>query len=218
MDGDGSTIVFLGPCVYFTSLQLLLSSLVCCSLHPNGYSLISAGLDCTVNLWDVRRLGDSRTLRTNKAPTPVASYNGGRSVSSAFFSATGKYVVSTTMANKLDVFADFHLASNDSSDSNNNSNKQLSTQPLHSIRHDNMTGRWLTTFQAVVHPHRDDLFAVGSLQQPRCVEVWSATTGERRRAIPGLTAVASRLAFHPCLTDRVVLVGGNSSGRVTILQ
>ena len=198
------------------------------SLHPNGYALISAGLDCTVNLWDVRRLGDNRKQgTTTPRHAPMAQYNGGRSVNSAFFSASGKYVVSTTMANKLDVFADFHLAVATEEQSSSHPQKRPKVTPratatriippLHSIRHDNQTGRWLTTFQAIFHPHRDHWFAVGSMQQPRCVELWNAATGQKSRAIPGYTAVASRLAFHPA-EHRFVLVGGNSSGRVTVVQ
>lgn len=39
------------------------------------------------------------------------------------------------------------------------------------IRHDNQTGRWLTTFKARFVPTRDDLVFVGSMMQPRRVSV-----------------------------------------------
>jgi len=189
-----------------------------CSLHPNGHSFISSGLDGTVNLWDLRKMEDSRTRSSRtKAPTPVAYYNCGRSVNSAFFSPSGEYVVSTTMAHKLDVFRDFHLST--SAAASGKKKTAPTVRPLHSIRHDNMTGRWLTTFQAVFHPQLDNLFAVGSMSRPRCVEIFDPASGTCRRAVSGdaLTAVASRLAFHP-RTDRLILVGGNSSGRVTIIR
>lgn len=89
-----------------------------------------------------------------------------------------------------------------------------------------MTGRWLTTFQAVFHPHLD-IFGVGSMRKPRAVEIFDPCASKPTtvdgdflvRAISGdaLTAVASRLAFHP-RTDRIVMAGGNSSGRVTIIR
>jgi len=198
----------------FSNHHSALPFFCCNSLHPNGYSLISAGLDCTVNLWDLRKMGDSRTRNSHtKAPSPLAYYNGGRSVNSAFFSPSGQYVVSTTMANKLDVFHDLHV-------STGGTNKApVVVQPTHSIRHDNMTGRWLTTFQATFHPALDDFFAVGSMRKPRCVELFDPAAGQCLRAITGdaLTAVVSRLAFHR-RTDKMILVGGNSSGRVTIVR
>lgn len=90
-------------------------------------------------------------------------------------------------------------------------------QLKHSIRHDNRTGRWLTTFQAIYHPTIDNFFAVGSMLQPRCVELFHG--GKRFESIRGeaMQSVASRLAFHP-RSDRIVLAGGNSSGRVTLFR
>ena len=111
------------------------------------------------------------------------------------------------MNHKLDILEDFHLAK---------SKGNAKVKPAHSIRHDNMTGRWLTTFQAVWHP-RYDIFGVGSMSKPRVVEVFA--NAKRQCGVGGeaLTAVASRLAFHP-RTDRIILAGGNSSGRVTIVR
>jgi hypothetical protein len=37
------------------------------------------------------------------------------------------------------------------------------------IKHNTHTGQWLTTFKATWHPQRDDVFVVGSLEQPRGV-------------------------------------------------
>jgi WD repeat-containing protein 76 len=180
--------------------------------------MISAGLDGTVTLWDVRTLG------TTQNASPIASYNGGRSVNSAYFSPSGRYVVSTTMANKLDLFEDVHLAiASDGDDSPSAKQKPNGTstallKPYKSIAHDNMTGRWLTTFQAIFHPQLD-LFAVGSMRQPRCVELFDPSPARLLRTVTGdaLTAVASRLAFHP-RTDALIVVGGNSSGRATIVR
>lgn len=180
---------------------------------------MSAGLDCTVALWDVRTLGNRKT--PTKIVTPIAAYNGGRSVNSAYFSPSGKYVVSTTMANKLDLFEDLHLSINEPSSPKKRKDPSI-LKPYKSIPHDNMTGRWLTTFHGIFHPQMD-VFAVGSMRQPRCIELFDPS-GERQpkhllRTVTGdaLTAVASRLAFHP-RTDQLIIVGGNSSGRVTIIR
>lgn len=130
------------------------------------------------------------------------------------------------MANKLDIFEDLHLGvavnGNDggkkSVKSSSSSNSNV-IQPKNSIRHDNMTGRWLTTFQAVFHPQLD-LFVVGSMRQPRCIELFDPTRTEhliRTVQGDGITAVVSRLAFHP-RADQLIVCGGNSSGRVTIVR
>lgn len=166
------------------------------SMHPNGYSMITAGLDTTVNLWDIRKFGKKK----KKTIKSLYTYDCDRSVNSAFYSGSGQYVVATTMANRLEVWNDFGTKSD---------------KPTR-IRHDNHTGRWLTTFQAIFHPKYDNLFAVGSMQQPRRMEVFDATKGKVARVVPGLTSVASRLAFHP--GDRFMLAGGNSSGRVCLAR
>jgi WD40 repeat protein len=164
--------------------------------------MATAGLDTTVKLWDVRKLKTS-----TKIPNPIASQNAGKSVNSAFFSPSGKRIVTTTMSNTLDILEDAHLASG------------LITKPASRIRHDNHTGRWLCTFMARWHPSMsDECFVVGSMQQPRTVEVFGGD-GKLIRGIQGdsLTAVASRCCFHPN-ADRLIVVGGNSSGRVTVAR
>jgi len=181
------------------------------SLHPNGHSLISAGLDCTVRLWDIRKFCDNRSGSSSArggGASALAYYNCGKSVNSAFFSPSGKYIVTTTMANKLDIFDDFHL----------HGSATKPTKPRQSIRHDNMTGRWLSTFMARWHPTLDH-FVVGSMSKPRCIEVFDGANGACAAVLRGdaLTAVASRCCFHSA-EDRIAIVGGNSSGRVTVVR
>jgi len=160
--------------------------------------------------------GDLRTGNAKK-PKPIASYNGGKSVNSAFFSPSGKYVVSTTMANKLDVFEDFHVKT---SPSKSASALDKNIKPVRSIRHDNMTGRWLTTFMTQWHPSLD-CFVVGSMRKPRCVEVFDGSASSSADCVTlsgeALTAVASRCCFHPS-EHNLTIVGGNSSGRVTVIR
>jgi WD40 repeat protein len=168
--------------------------------------MATAGLDTTVKIWDVRKMSKS-----SKMPTPIATQNAGKSVNSAFFSPSGKRIVTTTMSNTLDILEDAHLSPG------------LITKPKSRIRHDNHTGRWLCTFMARWHPSSsaltEECFVVGSIQQPRTVEIFSGNSGTLLRAIRGdaLTAVASRCCFHPN-ADRLIVVGGNSSGRVTVAR
>jgi len=176
------------------------------SLHPNGHSMATAGLSGVVQLWDVRQMPSSSD-GSKKQPKPLAWQPVGRSINSAFFSPTGGRLVTTTMSDKLEILEDFHMSTG-------------LTQPKTDIRHNNQTGRWLSTLMARWHPALDDreIFVVGSMQQPRTIEVF-ASNGELLREIRGdaLTAVASRCCFHPN-PDRLVVVGGNSSGRVTVAR
>lgn len=194
-------------CCPSLSCPVLLHSLVAltyCSLHPNGYSLISAGLDCTIKLWDVRKFG--KTKKTNR---PIAEFTAAKSINSAFFSPhSGHTVVSTTMADTLDLLDGFHLAKGNSGKNGPRLKKR--------IRHNNKTGRWLSTFMAQWHPGGLDMFVVGSMRQPRTIEIFNAE-GEEIAAVQDelLTAVCSRCCFHPS-TDTLAVVGGNSSGRVTV--
>jgi hypothetical protein len=109
-----------------------------------------------------------------------------------------------------------HLGSTASTSSSKNI-----VPPTNRLPHDNQTGRWLSTLMATFHPQLD-IFCVGSMQKPRAVEIFDPTApvgGTRLRAITGdsMTAVASRCCFHP-RTDRLIMVGGNSSGRVTVFR
>lgn len=157
-------------------------------------------------MWDLRKFQDSRNGKNHHSPVALASYNCGKSVNSAFFSPSGRSVVTTTMANKLDLFENLHQATT-----------SKAPKPMTSIRHDNMTGRWLSTFMANWHPE-EDIFVVGSMERPRCVEVFD-DHGRCLHTVSGsaLTAVASRCCFHPS-TSKLTIVGGNSSGRVTIIR
>jgi hypothetical protein len=108
------------------------------------------------------------------------------------------------MANRLDLLQDVHLAAN-------------SVKAAKRIVHDNMTGRWLSTLMAQWHPSLE-VFCVGSMLKPRCVQVFDAG-GSCLRGATGaaLTAVASRCCFHPS-ESRVTIAGGNSSGRVAVVR
>lgn len=175
------------------------------SLHPDGNIMATAGLSGVVQLWDVRKVP---SFKYDKLPKPVAWQPVGRSINSAFFSPSGKRMVTTTMSNTLEILDNAHLDSG-------------MIQPMAKVKHDNMTGRWLSTFMARWHPatfSNEEIFVVGSMQKPRTIEVFSGD-GTMLREIRGdaLTAVASRCCFHPN-ANKLIVVGGNSSGRVTIAR
>ena len=178
------------------------------SLHPDENLLASAGLDCTLKIWDVRKFGggsrQSRNGRKNKMLTVVSEYNAGKSINSAFFSPSGKALLATAMTDRLEIFTDPHLSKG-------------KLEPAKRVPHDNRTGRWLSPFMARWHPSLD-LFVVGSMQQPRTIEVFDRD-GHVLRRIQGtaLTAVASRCCFHPS-PDKLVIVGGNSSGKIVVAR
>jgi len=180
------------------------------SLHPNGNVLATCGLDRKVQLWDIRKFhASSKTKKTN--PKPFATQMSSKSVNSAFFSPSGKYLLNTTMSDNIDIIANPHLQ------------KNTVEKPTYRIRHNNQTGRWLSTFMARWAPlyadMQEEVFVVGSMQQPRTMEVFNGNGGKLLRGIQGegLTAVVSRCCFHPFLGPLLVM-GGNSSGRVTIAQ
>jgi len=177
------------------------------SLHPNGTTLAASGNDGTVRLFDIRKFHDSRGgSSTKKSPKSLCIQTAGRSINSSFFSPSGKSLLTTSFADRVDITEDAHLHKGG-----------VTVKPTHSIRHNNQTGRWLTTFQATWHP-KMDIFCCGSLNKPRCMEIFDAQ-GRLIRQVTGdsLTSVMSRTCFHPS-TDKLIMVGGNSSGRMVAIR
>merc|ERR1712071_267250 len=170
-------------------------------LHPNGHTMATAGLSTIVQLWDLRKI--------DKKPKPLAWQHAGRSINSAYFSPSGQRLLATTQSNHLDILKDAHLAGG------------LIKTPDVRLRHDNQTGRWLSTFMAQWHPTSTcgiESFVVGSMRRPRMMEVYDGDgTSLRELTGVGLTNVASRCCFHPSV-DKPIIVGGTSSGRVTVAR
>ena len=152
-------------------------------------------------MWDIRKFQGSKS---KAVPKPVATQQVGLSISSSYFSPSGGSLLSTSFANKIDLV--------------DNAHKMKGTmKPTKSIQHNNQTGRWLSTFMPCWHP-KQDIFVSGSMKKPRCIEVFDHK-GKLLREVTGdsLTAVASRCCFHPS-TEKSILIGGNSSGRVVALR
>lgn len=166
-------------------------------IHPTKPDyIITAGLDCNVCLWDIRK--------TKKKPTKICSMASGRMLNSAYFSpVTGNYILSTSQDNALRIYDSSKLTS--------------SLTCLHSINHDTQCGRWLTKFRATWHPSREDLFVCGSMARPRQIELFS-NEGQRVcifRDIDLISSVQSLNAIHPSLN---VLVGANASGKLHVFM
>lgn len=166
-------------------------------VHPvSRQYFITAGLR-DVHVYDVRCLNS----RGSQPMISLAEHS--KSIASAYFSpVTGNRVVTTCADCKLRVFDSSSLSS------------QIPL--LTTIRHNTITGRWLTRFQAVWDPKQEDCFIVGSMAHPRRVEVFHET-GESVRSLSGdcLVSVCSLSVMHP---TRYVLAGGNSSGRLHVFM
>ncbi|KAK7810199.1 hypothetical protein U0070_010363 [Myodes glareolus] len=146
---------------------------------------------------------DARCLKSRRSQPLLSLAEHTKSIASAYFSpVTGNRVVTTCADCKLRVF---------------DSSSMSSQIPLlTTIRHNTITGRWLTRFQAVWDPKREDCFIVGSMAHPRQVEVFHET-GKSVYSFLGecLVSVCSLNVMHP---TRYVLAGGNSSGKLHVFM
>ncbi|XP_016156289.1 PREDICTED: WD repeat-containing protein 76 [Ficedula albicollis] len=166
-------------------------------VHPlnRHYFLAAGSLDVCV--FDVRYL----KAKGNK---PLSSLPGHtKSVASAYFSpVTGSRVVTVCADDKLRVYDTTSLSS--------------TVTLLSSIRHNTNTGRWLSRFRAIWDPKQEHCFLVGSMAQPRQIQVFQ-DTGSLLHSYMGecLTSVCSINVVHP---SQSILVGGNSSGRLHVFK
>mmetsp|Transcript_17620 Transcript_17620/g.40375 ORF Transcript_17620/g.40375 Transcript_17620/m.40375 type:complete len:493 (-) Transcript_17620:119-1597(-) len=154
--------------------------------------LASASLDRTVCLWDVRAFGE-------KKPKPMATLDHGLSVTSVRFSSGGSRLLTACNDNLLRVF-----------NADGESHKAWSL--CSTVRHNNKTGRYLTSFQAEWLRGSDDVVLCGSLEQPRGIDVFRADDGSalERLEHEHVTSVVSLVAQHPTTN---LLVGSNSGGK-----
>ena len=128
-----------------------------------------------------------------------------RSINSAFFSPSGNTLVATSMDDHITLTSDAHIMKG----------KMKHTKRIY---HNNQTGRWLSTFMTQWHPTtKKDIFTIGCLKQPRRIEIFDGNSGALDKTLSGdaITAVSSRCCFHPT-ENRMVVMGGNSSGRVVV--
>ncbi|XP_066197799.1 WD repeat-containing protein 76 [Saccopteryx leptura] len=167
-------------------------------VHPvHRQYFVTAGLR-DVHIYDVRRLN-------SRGSQPLISLTEHmKSIASAYFSPlTGNRLVTTCADCTLRIF---------------DSSSVSSQIPLFTtIRHNTITGRWLTRFQAVWDPKQEDCIIVGSMAHPRQIEVFHET-GKRVHSFLGgecLVSVCPINAMHP---TRYILAGGNSCGRIHVFM
>ncbi|KAG1692035.1 hypothetical protein DVH05_025844 [Phytophthora capsici] len=173
--------------------------------HPSlDFCVATASLDRTVCLWDARKM-------TSKKNTPLVSLPHHRSINCAYFSPRdGAWLVTVGQDSYIDMFDTSSLAERKASDAS-----RITLPSSVRVRHNNITGRWLTKLHAAWDPKRPNQFVIGCMEQPRRIQIFRAG---RRRPVRELksdnfASVHSINAFHPHLE---LIAGGNSSGRLAL--
>ncbi|KAG3158672.1 hypothetical protein PC128_g21445 [Phytophthora cactorum] len=191
--------------VQSSSYQLHEKKINTVSQHPSlDFCIATASLDRTVCLWDARKL-------SSKKNTPLVTLPHYRSINCAYFSPRdGAWLVTVGQDSYIDMFDTSSLTERKPSD------KSAITLPQSvRVRHNNVTGRWLTKLHAAWDPKRSNRFVIGCMEQPRRIQIFRAG---RRRPVRELksdnfASVHSINAFHPHLE---LIAGGNSSGRLAL--
>jgi WD40 repeat protein len=196
--------------------------------HPTSPHLIVTSERTAISLYDVRK-GSSSSSAALKPLTTLLGHT--HSINAAHISPDGEFLVSVSQDHTIRTWRNFLQP------------------PVEAdcvvTRHDNNTGRWLSTLRPTFDPKHANAFLLGCLLQPRRIEVFApvitstmgspsavgkATGRQKIKAEGGdaytlnllcylqddeLGSVCSRNAFHPSLD---VIAGGNSSGRVHIFR
>lgn len=125
------------------------------SLRPGSdHYLSTASLDRTVAIWDLRSMDK-----------PVHVLPHGLSVNQSSFSPDGKWLCTVAQDNLLRCYDAEALIGAPQRKG------RPCAQPKNKCRHDNRTGRWLTKFKVSWDPKQSNVFVIGSMDQPRCIEV-----------------------------------------------
>lgn len=160
----------------------------------------SSGIGGYISIFDMRKFSNSK-------PKPIHTLqNHSKSINAAYSTPDGKYLVSISQDNTIRTWKDF-------------------TSPSCSnviTRHDNITGRWLSTFRPCFDMKQPSTFIVGSMEQPRRVQVFGITDNSSMNVsivknfqLENLNSVCSRNCVHP---TKDIFICGNSSGRVHIIR
>ncbi|XP_075934129.1 WD repeat-containing protein 76 [Anarhichas minor] len=177
------------------SLHLLdPKTLRCVSVHPLQKHYFAVAESKVVNIYD------SRYLKKTKSQAVSELHGHSLSISSAYFSPrTGNRVLTSCL--------DHHIRIYDTS--------AMTTKAplLTSVGHNMNTGQWLTKLSAMWDPKQEDCFAVGSVSQPRTVQVFHESGRLQHSYSENLHSALSVTAFHP---TRNALLGGNASGRLHV--
>ena len=193
---------------YQWRVPLQLSKLNSIQQHPLNQNLViasGAGQQGCISVHDLRKMSGKGATKgiSHSRITSVDKHS--KSINAAYVSPNGEYIVSVSQDNTVKCWSDFTSSS--------------SKWSCSTIRHDNHTGRWLSTFRPTFDVKRPATFVLGSMARPRMIEIFDIKRGELdcMRTIKGefLNSVCSRNAFHPA---RQFVACGNSSGRVHVLK
>lgn len=180
------------------------------SLHPlQPHLLATASLDRTLKIWDLRKVTGKGDLRH---PALIGEHESRLSVSHASWSAGG-HIATSSYDDTIKIY-DFS-ASNTWKVGHDVSDKAMA--PVHSVRHNNQTGRWVTILKPQWQKRPNDgiqKFAIGNMN--RFVDVF-ASDGSQLAQLggDGISAVPAVAHFHPSL-DWVA--GGTASGKLCLWQ
>jgi hypothetical protein len=181
--------------------------------HPcDGNLLITSGMSANgvINIHDLRKAGPSWTaVKTLDEHT--------KSINAAYCSPDGEFIVSVGQDSTIRTWKNFQ-----------HPDEEIQWT---ATRHENHTGRWLSTLKPAFDPKTSATFVLGCMERPRRMEVFSpydtiydaSNPSNNQFSLNLLTAiyndnlasVCSRNCFHPSLD---IIVGGNSSGKVHILR
>lgn len=129
--------------------------------------LSTASLDRTVAIWDLRNMSKPLHLMPH-----------GLSVNQSGFSPDGAWLCTVAQDNLLRSYDANALIAQGSEAA---SRSRSPPQPSRKCRHDNRTGRWLTKFKLNWDPKQPNAFVIGSMDQPRCIEVRQFTERHANR-------------------------------------
>jgi WD40 repeat protein len=210
----------------------------------------------SMNVWDIRKVGGGGSSRKASsgagAISPVLTFSGhSKSINAAYASPDGRYVLSVSQDNTIRCWGGMHEALRTGAEAASGAAKKSAAGGggggggsggvrFTSKAHDNVTGRWLSTFRPQWDPKHPHAFLLGSMSQPRCLELFEIAEGsegtkEKETQRPGdsatnitfsiaaayvmrgdgLNSVVSRNYAHP---TQHIIAAANSSGRVHVFR
>ncbi|GJP46181.1 hypothetical protein CLOM_g5498 [Closterium sp. NIES-68] len=212
------------------------------SFCPGQEEIIAtASTDRTVRLWDVRKMvgggggggggGERRGKRrktggegqgvggggsafhaahSSSHASPLLELPHARGVNSAYFSPDGAFLASTSYDDTIRLWSREQWSQSVSASSNTT---PAHPKPYMSKRHNNQTGRWVSSFRAVWASDSQHVVVAG---MGRTFDILSAASGAwlpPLASVELMTSIPARLAMHPSLP---VIAGGSASGRVFV--
>jgi len=180
--------------------------------HPTMPHLLIASERSDIHIYDNRHMSSSTRettkLSTTKQLKPVNTLlSHSKSINAAYTSCDGQCLVSLSQDNTIRVWMNFIDPT-----CNTTSNSAV-------IRHDNITGRWLSTFRPAFDPKSPSTFTVGSMLQPRRVDIFhiSSPSSSTSNAITD-TSTNRTKSTTPSLNDKTVVKQQSNIDMIHILS